>query len=58
MKKNKQAYYEKYFKRNWNNIKNTCLISLKTEASHVPTKLSLDNGDTITNLYNIANSFI
>ena len=49
MKKNKQTYYEKYFKRNWNNIKNTCLISLKTEA---------DNGDTITNLYNIANSFI
>ena len=23
MKKSKQAYYEKYFERNWNNIKNT-----------------------------------
>ena len=23
MKKSKQAYYDKYFKRNWNNIKNT-----------------------------------
>ena len=23
MKKIKQAYYDKYFERNWNNIKNT-----------------------------------
>ena len=23
MKKSKQAYYDKYFERNWNNIKNT-----------------------------------
>ena len=35
MKKSKQAYYDKYFERNWNNIKNTwrgtkSLISLKT----------------------------
>ena len=34
MKKNKQAYYDKYFERNWNNVKNTwkeikSLISLK-----------------------------
>ena len=46
MKKSKQAYYDKYFERNWNNIKNTWkgikfLISLKTVASNVPTVLSL-----------------
>ena len=61
MKKSKQAYYDKYFERNWN-IKNTwkgikSLISLKTVASHVPTVLSLDNGDTITNPYDIVNTF-
>ena len=62
MKKSKQAYYDKYFERNWNNIKNTwkgtkSLISLKTVASNVPTVLSLDNGDTITIPYDIANTF-
>ena len=62
MKKSKQAYYDKYFKRNWNNIKNIwkgikSLISLKAVASSVPTVLSLDNGDTITNPYDIANTF-
>ena len=62
MKKGKQAYYDKYFKRNWSIIKNTwkgikSLISLKTVASSVPTVLSLDNGDTITNPYDIANTF-
>ena len=62
MKKSKQAYYDKYFERNWNNIKNTwkgikSLISLKTVASSVPTVLSLDNGDTITNPYDTANTF-
>ena len=62
MKKSKQAYYDKYFERNWNNIKNTwkgikSLISLKTVASNVPTVLPLDNGDTITNPYDIANTF-
>ena len=62
MKKSKQAYYDKYFERNWNNIRNTwkgikSLISLKTVASSVPTVLSLDNGDTITNPYDIANTF-
>ena len=30
---------------------------LKTVASHVPTVLSLDSGDTITNPYDIANPF-
>ena len=54
MKKSKQAYYDKYFERNWNNIKNTwkgikSFISRKTVASSVPTVLFLDNGDTITN---------
>ena len=58
MEKSKQAYYDQYFERNWNNIKNTwkgikSLISLKTVA----TVLSLDNGDTITNPYDIANTF-
>ena len=52
MKKSKQAYYGKYFERNWNNTENTwkrikSLISLKAVASHVPTVLSLNNGDTI-----------
>ena len=59
MKKSKQAYYDKYFERNWNNNKNTWkgikfLIFLKTVASRV---LSLNNGDTITNPYDIANTF-
>ena len=49
-------------KKNWNNIKNTwkgikSLISLKTVASNVPTALSLDNSDTVTNSYDIANIF-
>ena len=62
MKKSKQDYYDKYFKRNWNDIKNTwkgikSLISLKIVASNVPTVFSLDNGDTITNTYDIANTF-
>ena len=62
MKKSKQAYYDKYSEKNWNNIKNTwkrikSLISLKTIAPNVPTVLSLDNGDTVTNPYDIANTF-
>ena len=62
MKKSKQAYYDKYFERNWNNIKNTwkgikSLISLRTVASHVPTVFPLDNGDTITNPYDIVSTF-
>ena len=62
MKKIKQAYYDKYFEENWNNIKNTwkgikSLISPKTKASSVPTVLSHENGDTITNPYDIANTF-
>ena len=62
MKKSKQAYYDKYFEKNWNNNKNTwkgikSLISLKTVVSNAPTVLSLDNGDTVTNPYDIANTF-
>ena len=54
------AYYD--FERNWNNIKNTwkgikSLINLKTATSRVPTVLSFDNGDTIANPYDIANTF-
>ena len=62
MKKSKQAYYDRYFGRNWNNIKNTwkgitSLISLKTVASSIPTVLSFTNGDAIINHYDIANTF-
>ena len=58
MKKSTQAYYDKYFERNWNNIKNTwkgikSLISLKTVASRELSVLSLNNGDTITNPYDM-----
>ena len=62
MKRNKQAYYNKYFEATWKNIKKTwkgikSLIYLKTVASSVRNVLSLDNGDTMTNPYDIANNF-
>ena len=62
MRKSRHAYYDRYFEKNCKNIKNTwkgikSLISLKTVASSIPTVVSLDNGDTITNLYDIANTF-
>ena len=62
MKKSNQAYYNKYFEKNWNNIKNKwkgikSLISLKTVASSAPAVLFRDNGNTITNPYDIANTF-
>ena len=62
MKKSKQAYYDRYFEKNWKSIKNTwkgikAVISLKTLASNIPTVLSLDNGDAMTNPYDIANTF-
>ena len=55
------SYYDKYFEIIWDNIKNIwkgikSLISLKTVTYNVPTVLSLDNGDTITNPYDIANT--
>ena len=40
----------------WKGIKS--LISLKTVASSVRTVLSLENGDTIVNPYDIAKIFI
>ena len=51
-----------FLKEIGNNIKSTwkgikCLITLKTVASNVPTILSLDNGNTITYPYDIANTF-
>ena len=53
MSKCKQAYYDKYFKTNWN--KNTwkrvkSFISLKTVASSVPL-FSFDSDDSITDPY-------
>ena len=42
-------------KNTWKGIKS--LISLETEASSVPTVLSLENSDTITNPYDIGNTF-
>ena len=62
LNKSKQAYYDRYFEKNWKNIKNTwkgikSLISLKALASSIPTFVSLDNGDTITNPYDLANTF-
>ena len=62
MKNSKQVYHDKYFERNWNNIKNTwegikSLISLKTVATSIPTVLSVDNGDTISDPYDVANKF-
>ena len=62
MRKSNQAYYEKYFEANWNNVKNTwkgirSIIFLKTIASYVQAVLSLDNGDTITNLYDTGGLF-
>ena len=62
MKKSKQAYYDRYFERNGNNIKSTqkgikSLISVKTVASSIAIILSFDNGNTITNPYDIVNTF-
>ena len=62
MKKSKQVYFDKYFERNWNNIKNTwkgikSLVFLKAVASTVPTLFTLENGDNITNRYDNANIF-
>ena len=62
MKKSKQAYCDKYFEKNWSNIKNTwkgikSLISLKTVVFSVPTKPALDRNDAITDPYDITNTF-
>ena len=62
IKKSKKAYYDRYFEKNWKNIKNTwkgikSLISLKAVTPSIPTVHSLDTGDTITNPFDIANTF-
>ena len=62
MKKSKQAYYNKYFETNLNNITNTWkgikfLIFLKTVASSAVTVLSCYNDNTITNPCDITNTF-
>ena len=62
MKTSKQTYYDEYFETNWNNNKNTwkgikSVVSLKSVSSNVATVLSRNNGDTITNPYNISNTF-
>ena len=41
----------------WANVLFEWPLSVKTVASSVPTVLSLDDGDTITNPYDIAKSF-
>ena len=50
-------------KKSWKNINKTLkgiksLISQKIVAFSIPAVLSLDNGDTITNPYDVANTFI
>ena len=62
MKKGKQTYYKKYFETNRENYENTwkrikSLISLKNLASSVSVVISLDNGDTMVNPYDVANTF-
>ena len=55
MKKRKQAYYDKYFETNWNDIKNIWK-GIKSLIFHI-TVLSLDNEDAITYSYDVANTF-
>ena len=62
MKKSKQAYYNKCFEKNQNSIKNTwneiqSLVCRKYVSSSAPTVLSCNNGNAITNPYDIANPF-
>ena len=56
MKKSKQAYYDKHFERNWNNIKRNGKES-NLLTSSILIVLSLNNDDTIINLYDIVNTF-
>ena len=59
MKKSKKAYYYKYFVTNWNNIKNISKgIKIRYFSKNCrPIVLSLNNNDTITNPYDIADTF-
>ena len=57
-----QAYCDKYSERSWNNIKNTqkgikSLICYENCNIQCTNLLSLDNGNTVTNPYDIANTF-
>ena len=49
MKKNKQAYYDKYFEKNGITLRIYGKELNLSVASNVPTVLSLDNGNNITN---------
>ena len=62
MNKDKQSHYGNYFEGNWNSIKKTwkeikSIISLKRKATRILTALPLDNGDTTTSSFHIANIF-
>ena len=52
-----EAYYDRYFERNWNNIKNKWKGIKSPISLSIPTVLSLDNGETIFSPYDIGNTF-
>ena len=61
MKQSKQIYYTKYFKNNWNNIKNTwkvikTIISIKNITTTVPHSIGFNNR-TITDPTAMSNVF-
>ena len=61
MKQSKQIYYTKYFKNNWNNIKNTrkgikTIISIKTITATVPHSIEFNNR-TVTDPTAMSNVF-
>ena len=61
LKQSKKNYYDKYFKDNINNIKNTwegirSIISLQKTTNDSPTIISLE-GHTVTDPRTIANTF-
>ena len=61
LKQSKKNYYDKYFKDNINNMKNTwegirSIISLQKTTNDSPTIISLE-GHTVTDPRTIANTF-
>ena len=61
IKQNKKDHYDKYFKDNINNMKNTwkgirSIISLQKKTNHSPEIISLE-GHTVTDPRTIANTF-
>ena len=61
MKQSKQIYYTKYFKNNWNNIKNTwkrikTIISIKNVTTTVPHSIEFNNR-TVTDPTAMSNVF-